>query len=159
MLKFDTLSRAQKRFVIAVIEHSPQYKTDPTITLKECAAIYYDLRDQREGKKGEKIGYPNWLFAKNKIARGQYQLPIPTETELSSFARDESIRSNPVKAAKAKVASLAAKTIVTVDPEENRLQKIIDESLEVEDYDFNNDFNDICREAGIDVGMDTSDYY
>ena len=158
MLKFETLSRAQKRFVIAVIEHSPQYKADPVITLKECAAIYYELREKREGKKGEKIGYPNWLFKANKISRGNYKLPVPTENELNSFARDENLRSNPVKAAKAKVATLAATTI-TADPDEDRLQRIIDESLEHEDYDFKSDFNDICREAGIDIDTSGSNYY
>jgi hypothetical protein len=42
--------------------------------------------------------------------------------------------------------------------DEDRLQKIINESLEYEDYDAVNDFNDICREAGIDIGG-SNDYY
>ena len=54
MLKFANLSLSQKRFVVAVIESNPQYKKDPQITLKECAAIYYTLRDTRTGAK--KIG-------------------------------------------------------------------------------------------------------
>ena len=59
MLKFANLTLSQKRFVVSVLEHDKQYKKDGRITLKECASIYYTLRDQRTGAKGEKIGYPN----------------------------------------------------------------------------------------------------
>jgi hypothetical protein len=161
MLKFSNLTLAQKRFVVSVIESNPQYKTDPQITLKECAAIYYTLRDQREGKKGEKIGYPNWLFNKNKVERGVYQLPVPTASELSSYAKELELKIAPVKTAKAKVAKLqSAKTVnkfkVTDDVaarEEviaiNRLQSIIDESIEFDDGD--EDFNAILAENGIDI--------
>jgi hypothetical protein len=161
MLKFANLTLAQKRFVVVVIESNPQYKKDPQITLKECAAIYYTLRDQREGKKGEKIGYPNWLFNKNKVERGVYQLPIPTETELSSYAKELTMKTTAVKTAKAKVAKLQnAKTVkapkvtddVAAREEElaiNRLQSIIDESIEFDDGD--EDFNAILAENGIDV--------
>ena len=161
MLKFTNLTLAQKRFVVAVIESNPQYKTDPQITLKECAAIYYTLRDQREGKKGEKIGYPNWLFSKNKVERGIYQLPIPTESDLSSYAKELSYKTAPVKSAKAKVAKLqTAKTLKTPKVTDDvaarqeaiaidRLQSIIDESIEFDDGD--EDFNAILAENGIDV--------
>ena len=162
MKKFDQLTASQKKFVVAVIESHPQYKTDPVITLKECAAIYYDEKAKREGKKGEKIGYPNWLFKSNKIDRGQYQLPVPTENQLSQFAQEMSAKANPVRAAKAKVISLSKTAVESnfeLDAEENKLQKIIDESLEYEDYDAASEFNDICRGAGIDIGGNTSDYY
>lgn len=161
MLKFTNLTLAQKRFVVAVIESNPQYKTDPQITLKECAAIYYTLRDQREGKKGEKIGYPNWLFSKNKVERGIYQLPIPTESDLSCYAKELSYKTAPVKSAKAKVAKLqTAKTLKTPKVTDDvaarqeaiaidRLQSIIDESIEFDDGD--EDFNAILAENGIDV--------
>jgi hypothetical protein len=162
MLKFANLSMSQKKFVVAVIETNPQYKKNPQITLKECAAIYYTLRDQRTGAKGEKIGYPNWLFAKNKVERGVYQLPVPTAAELSQFAKDSAAK--PVKAkaakvakvAKAKVAKAPAKKAVAPAPavkeetmEISRLQKIIDDSVEV-DSDTE-DFNQILRENGIQV--------
>ena len=161
MLKFANLTLSQKRFVVAVIESNPQYKKDPQISLKECAAIYYTLRDQREGKKGEKIGYPNWLFNKNKVERGVYQLPIPTESELSSYAQELAYKTAPVKTAKAKVAKLqTAKTVKTPKVTDdvaareealaiNRLQSIIDESIEFDDGD--EDFNAILAENGIDV--------
>ena len=163
MMKFDQLTASQKKFVVAVIESNPQYKTDPKITLKECAAIYYEEKAKREGKKGEKIGYPNWLFKSNKIDRGLYQLPVPSETQLSQFAQEMSTKANPVKAAKAKVISLSKSTVESqfeMDADESKLQKIIDESLEIEDYDAASDFNDICREAGIDISYGSSnDYY
>lgn len=162
MLKFNALSLSQKRFVVAVIESNPHYKTDPQITLKECASIYYTMRDQRTGSKGEKIGYPNWLFNKNKVERGVYQLPVPTAAELSSFAKEIADKQiAPVAKAKAKVAKLqktkivktktAAKTAVEKDEqiEMSRLQRIINDSVEV-DGDVE-DFNAILRENGIEV--------
>jgi hypothetical protein len=158
MLKFNALSLSQKRFVVAVIESNPQYKKAPQITLKECAAIYYTLRDQRTGSKGEKIGYPNWLFNKNKVERGVYQLPVPTDAELSAFAKEIADKQTaPVAKAKAKVAKLAkAKTVKVKAPaktedqmEMTRLQRIIDDSVEV-DGDVE-DFNAILRENGIAI--------
>lgn len=162
MLKFANLTLSQKRFVVAVIESNPQYKTDPQITLKECAAIYYAIRDTRTGAKGEKIGYPNWLFNKNKVERGVYQLPVPTATELSAYAKELADKQTaPVAKAKAKVAKLAkAKTVKVKAPkqsteakedalESSRLQKIIDDSAEFDDD--TEDFNAILRENGITV--------
>ena len=162
MLKFANLTLAQKRFVVAVLESNPQYKKDPQITLKECAAIYYTLRDQRTGAKGEKIGYPNWLFNKNKVERGVYQLPVPTETEMTAFKKEIADKQTaPVAKAKAKVAKLAKAKTVKVKTakadvaekedalESSRLQKIIDDSVEFDD-DVE-DFNAILRENGIEV--------
>jgi hypothetical protein len=163
MLKFAALSLAQKRFVMAVLEANPQYKKSPEITLKECASIYYVLREQRTGSKGEKIGYPNWLFAANKVERGLYQLPVPTVAEVSAFNKEVADKATPaVTKAKAKVAKLAkAKTVKVkstpaakaVEKETktdlNRLQKVIDESMSYDDD--TEDFNQILRENGIEV--------
>jgi len=162
MLKFANLTLSQKRFVVAVLESNKQYKKTAQITLKECAAIYYTIRDQRTGAKGEKIGYPNWLFNKNKVERGVYQLPIPTDAELSAYAKELADKNTPkVVKAKAKVAKLAkAKTVKVAAPaktavqkedkmEMSRLQKIIDDSVDV-DSDTE-DFNAILRENGISV--------
>ena len=161
MLKFANLSLAQKRFVVAVIESNPQYKKDPQITLKECASIYYTLRDTRTGAKGEKIGYPNWLFNKNKVERGVYQLPIPTAQELSDFQKELTAKQTPkVAKAKAKVAKLAKAKTVKVKKDTaaqkqdsldtSRLQRIVEESAEYIDNDVE-DFNQILRENGIEV--------
>jgi hypothetical protein len=162
MLKFANLSLAQKRFVVAVLEHDKQYKKDGRITLKECAAIYYTLRDQRTGAKGEKIGYPNWLFNKNKVERGVYQLPLPTEADMTSFQKEVADKqTKPVAKAKAKVAKLQkAKVVKTKTPaktaeqkqeqmEMSRLQKIIDDSVDI-DEDVE-DFNAILKENGIEI--------
>ena len=124
-------------------------------------SIYYTLRDTRTGAKNEKIGYPNWLFNKNKVERGVYQLPVPTATELSDYQKELDAKLNPVVKAKAKVAKLAkAKTVKvkTSKPakvqkeekmEKSKLQKIIDDSVNVDD-DVE-DFNQILKENGITV--------
>jgi len=163
MLKFAALSLAQKRFVVSVLEAHPQYKKKPEITLKECASIYYVLREQRTGAKGEKIGYPNWLFAANKVERGLYQLPVPSADEMKAYHKEVADKNTaPVAKAKAKVAKLAkAKTVKVkstpaakaVEKETksdlNRLQKVIDESMAYDDE--TEDFNQILRENGIEV--------
>ena len=148
--------------MVAVLESNPQYKKNPQITLKECASIYYTLRDSRTGAKGEKIGYPNWLFNKNKVERGVYQLPVPTDAELSAYAKELADKSTPkVTKAKVKVAKLQKAKTVKVKTEaqvaeaekeakaESRLQRIIDES-EYVDEDVE-DFNQVLRENGIEV--------
>jgi hypothetical protein len=98
------------------------------------------------------------LFNKNKVERGVYQLPVPTDAELSAFAKEIADKQTaPVAKAKAKVAKLAkAKTVKTktvADKDEqfemSRLQRIIDDSVEV-DGDVE-DFNAILRENGITV--------
>jgi len=162
MLKFADLTLSQKRFVVALLEANPQYKKDPQITLKECAAFYYEMRDQRTGAKGEKIGYPNWLFNKNKVERGVYQVPVPTATELTAFAKEVAAKAAPKATAKA--AKATAAKVVKVKPvtaaapaaapaektlEGTRLQKVIDESIAIDDEV--EDFNQILRENGIEV--------
>ena len=102
------------------------------------------------------------MFNKNKVERGVYQLPIPTDAELSAYAKELADKNTPkVVKAKAKVAKLAkAKTVKVAAPaktavqkedkmEMSRLQKIIDDSVDV-DSDTE-DFNAILRENGISV--------
>lgn len=168
MLKFSNLTLAQKRFVVAAIESNAAYKKNPQITLKECSALYDAVRATRSGAKGEKIGYPNWLFASNKVERGVYQLPIPTEAELSAYQQELDAKLNPVKKAKAKVAKLAQAKVIKTKPVKvkkvaatatedeseveisgSRLNRIIEESAEY-DQDVE-DFNQILRENGIEV--------
>ena len=166
MLKFSALTLAQKRFVVAAIESNPSLKKDPKITLKECSSIYDEVRATRTGTKGEKIGYPNWLFAANKIERGVYQLPVPTATELSAFQQELDAKLNPVAKAKAKVAKLQKAKVIKTKPVKatkvaatatenesdisgSRLSRIIEES-EAVDADVE-DFNEILRQNGIEV--------
>lgn len=115
-----------------------------------------------------KIGYPNWLFNKNKVERGVYQLPVPTAEEMKAFNLELDAKQNPVKAAKAKVAKVAkttvAKTTVaktkvkTAAPkavkkestmDTSRLQSVIAESDAYDDD--TEDFNQILRENGIEI--------
>ena len=159
MLKFADLTLSQKRFVVALLEANSQYKKDPKITLKECAAFYYEMRDQRTGAKGEKIGYPNWLFNKNKVERGVYQIPVPTAAELTAFTKELAAKQAPKATAKA--AKVAKAKVVKVKPlkvaapaaektlEGTRLQKVIDESVSMDDEV--EDFTQILRDTGIEV--------
>jgi hypothetical protein len=168
MLKFSALTLAQKRFVVAAIESNAAYSKNPQITLKECSALYDAIRATRSGTKGEKIGYPNWLFANNKVERGVYQLPVPTAAELSAYQQELDAKLNPVKKAKAKVAKLAQAKVVKTKPVKakkvaatatedeseveisgSRLNRIIEESADF-DQDVE-DFNAILRENGIEV--------
>lgn len=160
MLKFADLTLSQKRFVVALLEANPQFKKTPQITLKECAAFYYEMRDQRTGTKGEKIGYPNWLFNKNKVERGVYQVPVPNATEMTAFTKEVAAKAAPkatAKAAKATAAKVVKVKTAKAAPapkvektlEGTRLQKVIDESISMDDEV--EDFNQILRENGIEV--------
>lgn len=158
MLKFGNLSLSQQKCIVAIIEADPSLKKTGRITLKEVNAITKELASKRSSG-APKIGYPNWLFAANKVERGVYQLPLPTEDQLSGFTKAMSDKNTPkVAKAKAKVAKLAkAKTVkVKVKPTEDedsleysRLQKIVDDSASM-DEDVE-DFNQILRENGITV--------
>jgi hypothetical protein len=165
MLKFSALSLAQKKCVVALIEHTPALKKTGQITLKEVTSITQDLAQMRE-QGAMKIGYPNWLFKANKIEKGLYQLPVPTTAELSAYQQEMDAKLNPVKKAKAKVAKLAQAKVVKTKPVKakkvaakatedesdisgSRLNRIIEESAEY-DQDVE-DFNAILRENGIEV--------
>lgn len=138
MLKFSDLSNSQKKCIVALLEASPSLKTQGTITLKEVVAITQDLATKRDAG-APKIGYPNWLFKHNKVERGLYQLPMPSEQDLVDFAQG-SIKQPKVKATKVAKTKAAAAT---------RLEKIVEESP-VHDQDVE-DFNQILRENGIEV--------
>ena len=154
MLKFADLTMAQKKCVVALIEAQPSLKKTGKISLKEVVAITQDLASKR-GSGGVKIGYPNWLFKSNKVERGVYQLPVPTDAELSKYTQDSTNKPSSkkivknkkvVKVAKPKAKPTAASTDLS---ETTRLEKIINESVEV-DQDTE-DFNQILRENGIEV--------
>jgi len=149
MLKFIDLSMAQKKCVVALIEAQPALKKTGKISLKEVVAITQDLALKRS-VGAPKIGYPNWLFKTNKIERGLYQLPVPTETELSNYVKDLNNKPASGKIVKnKKVVKVVKKTTATDLSETTRLEKIINDSVEV-DEDVE-DFNQILRENGIEV--------
>lgn len=150
MLKFADLSMAQKKCVVALIEAQPSLKKTGKISLKEVVAITQDLASKRTAG-AVKIGYPNWLFKTNKVERGVYQLPVPTEAELSKYAKDLTNKPTSSKIVKnKKVVKVTSKVKPSTDlSETTRLEKIINDSVEV-DQDTE-DFNQILRENGIEV--------
>jgi len=150
MLKFVDLSMAQKKCVVALIEAQPSLKKNGRISLKEVVAITQDLASKRTAG-AVKIGYPNWLFKTNKVERGVYQLPVPTEAELSTYTKDLTNKPTSSKIVKnKKVVKVTSKVKPSTDlSETTRLEKIINDSVEV-DQDTE-DFNQILRENGIEV--------
>lgn len=159
MLNFAALTMSQKKMVVAYIEHTATLMSTGQIALKEVNSIAADLASQRDSG-GVKVGYPNWLFGPNKVDRGVYQFPVPTQAELSDYAQantKSAVKQKvaKVKTAKVKTPKITAKVIktskVTSAPvaDKNRLQDAIGES-EVYDQDYE-DFNAILRENGIEV--------
>jgi hypothetical protein len=150
MLKFADLSMAQKKCVVALIEAQPSLKKNGKISLKEVVAITQDLASKRSAG-AVKIGYPNWLFKTNKVERGVYQLPVPTDAELSTYTKDLTNKPTSSKIVKnKKVVKVTSKVKPSTDlSETTRLEKIINDSVEV-DQDTE-DFNQILRENGIEV--------
>jgi hypothetical protein len=76
MLKYSELTKAQKRFVDAVLREFPAIKKSGTVSRKELESIYWTLNEKRQSG-GEKVGFPNWLTGPNKVARGVFQVPMP----------------------------------------------------------------------------------
>jgi hypothetical protein len=150
MLKFVDLSMAQKKCVVVLIENQPSLKKNGKISLKEVVAITQGLAAKRS-EGAPKIGYPNWLFKTNKVERGVYQLPVPTDAELSQYTKDSNNKPSSSKIVKnKKVVKVTSKVKPSTDlSETTRLEKIINDSVEV-DQDTE-DFNQILRDNGITV--------
>lgn len=157
MLKFADLSKSQKTFIVRMLDQFPAYASEKTLNAKQIHAAYFKLKDSRS-KTGEKLGYPNWLQNKNRVDRGTYQMPWPTQKELSDYAAAKSapkaVKTKAVKVIKVKVAKVkqpkAVKTVAKPKAsDQTRLEKLIDES-ETVDQDVE-DFNQILRENGIEV--------
>ena len=143
MLKFADLTKSQKTFIVRTLELFPEYRTEKTLGAKQIHASYYKMKDSRSSS-GEKLGYPNWLQNNNRVGRGQYEMPWPTDAELSTFAQPA-----PAKQPKAKVVKTPKTKNSDVSLEKSRLQSIIDDSV-AHDEDVE-DFNAILRENGIEV--------
>jgi hypothetical protein len=76
MLKYADLTKAQKRFVDAVLAEFPAVAETGQVSRKELESIYWTLNDLR-ASGGEKVGFPNWLTGPNKVARGVFAMPMP----------------------------------------------------------------------------------
>jgi hypothetical protein len=145
MKNFADLSKAQKAFCVRILDVCPQYKNQKDLTWKELLAGYFLLKEQRDST-GEKLGFPMWLQKTNIVGRGTYQMPWPSEKELSDFVAAKSAP----KAVKVKQPkAIKVKTPKAVAPKKTRLEKLVDES-NVHDADVE-DFNAILRENGIEV--------
>ncbi len=108
MLKYADLTKSQKRFVDALVSEFPEIAKTGQVSRKELESIYWTLNEKR-ASGGEKVGFPNWLTAKNKVGRGVFGLPLPE-----------------AQAAKAKKSALEEKT---------KFEKIIEESGSDDYYD------------------------
>lgn len=162
MKKFADLSKAQKQFCVRILDVCPEYRKQKDLTWKELLAGYFLLKDQRK-QTGEKIGFPMWLQKTNIVGRGTYQMPWPTDKELSDYtaAKNAPKAVKQPKVAKVKVAKVkpvkakvVAKTkpaapVADVDLGKSRLQSIIDDSVSHDAAE--EDFNQILRENGIEV--------
>jgi len=124
MLKYSELTKAQKRFVDAVLREFPAIKKSGTVSRKELESIYWTLNEKRE-TGGEKVGFPNWLTGPNKVARGVFQVPMP--------------EADVVKAKK------------TVADEKAKFEKIVEDSILDEiDEDYDTDLETLKQDiAGI----------
>lgn len=130
MLKFKDLTKSQKQFIVRTLENFPEYYKERTLGAKQIHASYYKMKDER-ATSGEKLGYPNWLQSNNRVGRGQYQMPWPTEKEL---------------------AAVSSVPVTKVDKDATKLQQIIDESDEFEvESQSDDEFMAELRANGIPV--------
>ena len=130
MLKFKDLTKSQKQFIVRTLENFPAYYSERTLGAKQIHASYYKMKDER-ASSGEKLGYPNWLQTNNRVGRGQYQMPWPTEKEL---------------------AALSVVAVTKTDKDATKLQQIIDESDEFEvESQSDDEFMAELRANGIPV--------
>lgn len=149
MLKFADLTKSQKTFVVRTLELFPEYRSEKTLGAKQIHASYYKMKDSRSSS-GEKLGYPNWLQSSNRVGRGQYEMPWPTDKQLSDFAQSAVAVAQPKAKVVAKKGVMKPKAkSVSNELEKSRLQQIVDDSY-VEDEEVE-DFNQILRENGIEV--------
>jgi hypothetical protein len=118
MLKYNDLTKAQKRFVDSVIAEFPEIKKTGVVNRKELESIYWTLNDKR-AKGGAKVGFPNWLTAKNKIDRGVFDFPLPE--------------------------AVTAKAKKVASAEKEKFEKIVNEGAipEVEDYEYDEELENI----------------
>lgn len=144
MLKFDDLTNSQKRFIVALVEFDPKFKTEGVITRQECISIPDQLNAAHSCNTFVR---PRWLRA-NKTERGAYLLPLPSDEDLAAMATGVSA---PVVETQPVVSEVVNEE--TDDDEEqvggSRLFKVIEES-EPFDEDVE-EFNQILRDFGIEV--------
>jgi hypothetical protein len=83
MLNFIELKPTQKQYVVEVVNRFDHELEQ--ITLSDMEFFHSEMKMTRD-QGCPKLGYPNWLIkADNKVSKGVYHFPIPTESELEDF--------------------------------------------------------------------------
>lgn len=82
MLKYESLSKGQKRMVDAFTHAHPELLKSETITFGQCLQIFNELYEQR-AEGSPKIGFPNWLLRHNRVGRGVYWFPHSHQEKLA----------------------------------------------------------------------------
>lgn len=82
MLKYESLSKGQKRMVDAFTHAHPELLKSQTITFGQCLQIFNELYEQR-AEGSPKIGFPNWLLRHNRVGRGVYWFPHSHQDKLA----------------------------------------------------------------------------
>lgn len=134
-MKFADLTKAQKRFVVAVIENDETFATKTEVTRKELVDAYWAMHENRSAN-APKIGFPNWLCNVAKTGRGTYVFPAPTAAQLTEY--------------NASAAPAPKKNTPATAKARQKLDKIMRESepvVTVSDEEFLKEL----QEAGIEV--------
>jgi len=136
-MKFATLTKSQKRFVVSAIAENSALAKKTEVTRAEILEVYWALRNARTGNE-PKVGLPNWLMNTAKTGRGTYVFPAPTSAELQEF----NIVATPVKTNTTATAK-ARKRLDTI------LEKgtVVEPVVTVSDEEFLKELQD----AGIEV--------
>lgn len=137
-MKFTNLTKAQKRFIVAAINHNPALAEQTEVTRAEILDAYWTLRNARTGNE-PKVGLPNWLMNTAKTGRGTYVFPAPTTAELTEYNATQTVAVQKNTSATAK----ARKRLDTI------LEKgtVIEPVVTVSDEEFLAEL----QEAGIEV--------
>jgi hypothetical protein len=95
-MKYETLTKAQTRYVDALLKMDPSVAKTGTATRKQILDAHFALVAER--KAGEpKIGFPNWLCNASKVSRGVYAIPLP-EAKAKKVKNTESLEKSKLKA-------------------------------------------------------------
>jgi hypothetical protein len=83
VFSFIELKPTQKQYVVEVMHRfNHDREAIELIEMQDYHKVMVSKRDAG----CPKLGYPNWLIvAKNKISKGVYGFPLPTEEELEDF--------------------------------------------------------------------------
>lgn len=124
---FDSLSKAQKRYVAILAKYRPNRDPSGEITSSFVRTLHHELLAKRDFG-GEKIGWPRWVFVENKTGESEGFVPFATEDQLKSFNTD--------------VEEQTVRKTLQIEPDQ--VQLIPERSLSDADFEAE------CRAAGID---------